>query len=443
MGLIDRFQKLFAPVEAQETRATAVMPPQKPVNLYQKFVTERDRKSIVEDCRAMYADDPRARGVINTLVRDAVKGGFEIAVEGGQGIAAQQIADELIERVNLFTRLDDWGRLTLRDGDSFLEVIADNFGRIVDLSRKPTLEMHRNSDEYNQFIDPMKAYYWVDKTWGVMDTPPPDAVYFADWQMIHARYNGDEGSRYGSPLFGSARGAYKKIREGEFDIAIRRKTRAGLKFVHSLQDATPGDVERYREANKDSLDDSFAAVADFIGSNLSINAVQGDAHLNEIDDILHHIDTWAIASPVPMELIGYGRNINRDVLEQKKQQYDDSIVAFRDWLESEIINPLLTRQWLLLGIWPGNLDWSIEWKSKDSPTPVDVADLAKSLVALKASGLFDDESLIRMFAGYVPSVDVDAVLDALAQRQAEQQAQRDNADRLGALAMAQPQDGDQ
>jgi hypothetical protein len=62
------------------------------------------------------------------------------------------------------------------------------------------------------------------------------------------------------------------------------------------------------------------------------------------------------------------------------------------------------------------------------------------MVALKASGLFDDETLIRMFAGYVPSVDVDAVLASLAQRQAEKQAEQDNAMRIGALAMNAPQD---
>jgi hypothetical protein len=444
MGLIDRFQALFTPREMQEKPATAMQPPAQPFNLLKKFEIERDRKSVVEDCRNMYQEDPRARGVVNTLVRDAVKGGFEIAIEGGNATQAQTIADELIARLHLFTRLDDWGRLTLRDGDSFLELIADNTGRIVDVSRKPTLQMYRNSDDFDQFTDPMQAFYWVDQNWGIMDKPPADAVFFAEWQIIHARYNEDEGSRYGQPLFASARGAYKRIKEGEFDIAIRRKTRAGLKFVHSLTDATAGDIEKYKEANKDVLDDPWAAVADFIGSNIDIKAVQGDARLNEIDDILHHIDTWAIASPVPMELIGYGRDLNRDVLEQKKEQYDDSIVAFREWLEFEILNPLLETQWLLMGIWPGGLDWSIEWKAKETPTPVDVGDLAKSMVALKASGLFDDETLIRMFAGYVPSVDVDAVLASLAQRQAEKQAEQDNAQRIGALAMAEPQDdGDQ
>ena len=442
MGLIDRFQTYFKPKAEQDKPATRKYPPAQPFNLHKKFEVERDRKATIEDCRKMYKTDTRARQSIKTISRDATKGGFELIVEGARAGEAQAVADELIKRIKLPTRIDDWGRLTLRDGDSFLELIADAQARIVDVSRKPTLQMHRNSDEFYQFSDPMRAFYWVDDTWGVMDEPPADAVFFAEWQIIHARYDADEGSRYGEPVFSSARGSYKKMSEGEFDIAIRRKTRAGKKYVHNLKDASPADIERYKEANKDVINDPWAALADYYGSNIDIKSVDGDSNLGDITDILHHMETFAIASPVPLALIGYGENLNRDILEDKKAQYDDSIVAFREWIEDQIINPLLETQWLLQGIYPGALDWSIEWKAKETPTPVDVGDLAKSHDALKASGLFEDETLIRMFAGYVPSVDVDAVLASLAQRQAEQQAQADNAARITALAMNEPDNGD-
>ena len=183
MGLIDRFQALFTPRELAEKPATKMQPPAQPFNLLKKFEIERDRKSMITDCRQMYQEDPRARGAINTLVRDAVKGGFELTIEGARANEAQTIADELIARLRMDARLDDWGRLTLRDGDSFLELIADATGRIVDVSRKPTLQMYRNSDDFDQFPDPLKAFYWVDQNWGIMDEPPADAVFFAQWQI--------------------------------------------------------------------------------------------------------------------------------------------------------------------------------------------------------------------------------------------------------------------
>ncbi len=289
---------------------------------------------MIEEARGMYADDPRCDGVISTLARDAAKNGWALRIEGPRAEEANDLAAELTDLLQLSNRIDDWARLTLRDGDTFLEVATNAQGKIVQVSRKPTLEMHRWTDDFDQWLDPGKAFFWSDQYFG--GQPPASAVYFAEWQIVHARYKRDEGSRYGRPLFASARKSYKRMSEGELDIAIRRKTRAGMKYVHSLEDASDGEIEAYKVRNRDVLTDPFAAVADFFSSKRTqIQAIQGDARLAEIDDVLHHIDTWATASPVPLELIGYGRNINRDVLEQKKEQYDDSIQGFRGWLTVE------------------------------------------------------------------------------------------------------------
>lgn len=412
MGLIERLQNLFRPREQAEQPATVVQPPARPSSLIGHFGAERGRRAMVEEARAMYADDPRCDGVIGTLARDAVKNGWALRIEGARAAEASELAAELTSKLGLANRIDDWARLTLRDGDTFLEVATNAQGRIVQASRKPTLEMHRWTDEFDQWVDAARAYFWSDQYFG--GQPPAGAVYFAEWQIVHARYKWDEGSRYGRPLFASARKSYKRMSEGELDIAIRRKTRAGMKYVHSLEDASDADIQAYQARNRDVLTDPFAAVADFFSSKrTSIQAIQGDARLAEIDDVLHHIDTWATASPVPLELIGYGRNINRDVLEQKKEQYDESLQGFRNWLTAEFLAPLLERQWLLAGIWPGGLDWSVVWKSGKTPTPVGMGEIGKALVALQATGLFREESLLRLFGVAVPGFDVEAELEAL------------------------------
>lgn len=418
MALIERLQNLFRPRNQQETPVTLAVPPARPSRLTARFAVDNTRRGIVQESRTMYEDDPRVDGVIKTLARDAIKDGFDLDIAGPRADEAQAIADELIKRVDLYNRVDDWTRLTARDGDTFLEVATNSTGDIVHISRKPTLEMFRWSDDFDMFIDPMRAFYWADTLLGATaDGPPPGAVTFAEWQIIHARYQRDEGTRYGRPLFASARKAYKRVSEGELDIAIRRKTRAGMKYVHSLEDATPADVETYKAMNRDVLSDPFAAVADFFANKkATIQAIQGDARLAEIDDVLHHIDTMATASPVPLELIGYGRNLNRDVLEQKKEQYDESITATRAWIVTEIVKPLLERQWLLRGIWPDSLDWSIQWPSKQSLTPTGFRDAAQALIGLKATGLFADETLLRLFAMLAPGFDAQAEIDILADR---------------------------
>ena len=364
----------------------------------------------------MAVDDPRAKGSISTLARDATKGGFDLQIDGPRAREAQGIALALIERLSLFSRLDDWMRLTLRDGDSFLELGATERGEIVEITRKPTLEMVRSSDEFDRFADPMRAFYWTDQPWS--NLPGPNAIWFAEWQIVHARWDRDEGSRYGAPVFSSARKSYKRMTQGELDIAIRRKTRAGQRWWHIMKDGNQAAMDAYMVRNKPALDDPFAAVADFFSyGDLDIKNFEGDSRLDAIGDILHHADTFAIASPVPLELIGYGREINRDVLEQKKEQYDESLGSVRTWLADEIVRPLIERQWLLSGIWPDGLDWTIQWKSKKQPTPVGLAELSRGLGALKAAGLVTDELLLRLLAAYLPDVDVDAELAALEARQ--------------------------
>ena len=75
--------------------------------------------------------------------------------------------------------------------------------------------------------------------------------------------------------------------EGERDMAIRRKTRAGMRYVHNLKGASEGQIEAYRERNQQALTDPNAAIADFFANadSATIDAIQGDAHLNDIADV--------------------------------------------------------------------------------------------------------------------------------------------------------------
>jgi hypothetical protein len=326
---------------------------------------------------------------------------------------AEEIAKELIKRLDLFSRLDDWVRLALRDGDSFLEVSIDENLQIVDVTRKPTLEMHRNSNDRDQFEDPERAFWWADSIYGAMG-PPEDAVWFAEWQIIHARWDHDEGSRYGTPLFASATGAYKRMTQGEKDIATRRWTRAGLKWIHQFPEGTDQTViESYRKINADALNETNPAIADFFGT-VDVKAVQGDAHLQEIGDVVHHIRTWWISSPVPMSLLGYGQDLNRDVLQEQKEQYDEALLGLQQWVTDQIVKPLLELQWLLAGIWPEALEYEIEWKSKKLLTATDIRDLADAALKLRALGLTPNV-VWQLLAKFFPGVDL---MDLLAQADA-------------------------
>ncbi|MBN2392163.1 MAG: hypothetical protein JXR84_15655, partial [Anaerolineae bacterium] len=371
-----------------------------------RMEADRTRTAVVKTCQKMYDEDPRADEVLHTLAQDMVGKGLTVTTGNPQ---ADEIATALIERLDLVSRLDDWVRLTARDGDSFLEVEVSDAREIVGVTRKPTLEMYRNSNKRDEFNDPRYAFWWSDEphTWG---TPGPnDALWFSEWQIIHARWNHDEGKRYGRPLFRSATGTWKRVNEGENDVATRRKTRAGMKYNHQFPPGTtPQEIKAYKETNADILDSPLAAIQDFFGT-AEIKPVEGDAKVSDIEDILHHIRTWWIASPVPMSLLGYGQDLNRDVLEKQKEQYDETLEGLRPWIQKEILRPLFELAWLLAGILPETLTVKYHWKAKRVLKPADLRDIADAALRLRALG-FPDPAIWTLIQQFLPDVDIEALL---------------------------------
>jgi len=418
-NLIDRVRTFLDRFRSSHVAAVpASAPAQRPKTVdaaRQRFAADRRRADVVKRCREMYTTDTRAQEIIQTLARDVAQGGFNVSCP--QDPEAEAIAADLVRRLALGSRLDDFVRLSLRDGDTFLEVsVAERTPgafQIATVTRKPALQMHRASNAFDAFDDPEHAYWWGDTpVWG--ETAPANALWFAAWQIVHARWNHDEGQRYGTPLFGAATAAWKRVVEGERDIAIRRKARAGIKTHHKFPPGTdPTDIQRYREENKTALDDPYAAAADYFGTN-EIEILQGDAHLAEIDDVLHHIRTWWLASPVPMSLLGYGQDLNRDVLAKQKEQYDETIPVLQQWVSDQLVRPLLELEWMFYGYWPAHLDYEIQWRRKQTLTPEDLAKLTDAALRLRALQ-WPEAVVIELLQAFVPNVDLSVVLRAARQ----------------------------
>lgn len=369
---------------------------------YEKLKSDRERMAIIKTCRRMYQDDPRVKKALRMYATDLVKAGYLVKTKDTQ---AKQIADELQTRLGLNKKLQDVTRLSGRDGDSFYELVVDEELNITEASRKPTLRMRRNSDASDQFPNPSKAFYMVDENYMGYEIPN-DAAFFAEWQIIHTRWDHDDESRYGSPMWAAATGAFKKVTEGETDLAVRRKVRAGMRLLHVVE-GNEADVKAYKEMNKSALDNPTAAHLDLFSNKPgSISVVQGDAHLNEINDILHQVATMFAASDVPMELVAYGEGLNRDILGEKKNEYDESLDDGREWLTEEFIKPLLERQWMLKGLLPANIKYEIKWRKAKPLTPADVRDLADGMARLKLLGV-KDEIVQSILAMYLKDVDDD------------------------------------
>lgn len=414
MGIIDQVKSLFRPKEVEQTTAVQIRQKEKtrrPYDITKRFKEESDRVSRVRVNQRMFDTDPRAEGVLRMLARDVTAGGYEL-VFGDNRVAAraEETARALETRLGLADLLSDTVLYSARDGDSFYELAINNGREIVEFERKPTLNMRRNSDDNGRFPNPDQAFTYVTNPIYLTGGYGAGAIHFPQFLIVHARYNHDPNQRYGRPLFNSAVGAWKKVTAGETDISIRRSTRAGMKYNHEFPPGTQTAViQQYMELNKDALDNPLAAVADFFGT-VKISAIQGDAQLEKIADVEHFIQTWSASSPVPIELLTGGANLNRDVLSDKKEQYDETTDELRKWEQKQVLNPLYHRQWLLAGILPETVDYSYQWKAKTKVTPVQMLAIVNAAAGLRGLG-YDDDQIWSVLRPLLPTgVNIEQVL---------------------------------
>ena len=356
------------------------------LELAERFRAETERKAIIEACRSMYKTDPRVEKMLRTLARDTLKGGFVVKTTHAK---AKAEADALATRLGLNQRIERYVRLAGRDGDAFIQIGINEALDITSVTRKPTLQMRRNSNEADQFSDPVRAFWMGDERfWGL--EAPREARWFAEWEIIQARWQWDEESRYGTPMMASATSAYKRVAEGEKDVAVRRKVRAGMRYHHVIE-GSAADVEAYKENNKAALNSSNVAQADFFSNKPGgISVVQGDANVEQIGDVRHHIATMFFASDVPMELIGYGEGLNRDILGSKQDEYEEILRQVREWTADELVKPLVERQWLLKGILPESVPYEIQWRHATGLKATDFLTIVDSVLRMKILGIADE-----------------------------------------------------
>lgn len=387
MGILSQIESLLTKAKPEEP-TTLARP--RIAKGYMYGMEELDRTSVIRDCRKMFDEDIRIHQNLWRVASDMVSGNFGVHVkEGPYKKRVEDIANDALINLGLMTNtgragLDLISYITyvMRDGDLFLQLGMNDNG-VAEILKMPLMStdidgylsysktafpvFFRNSNVMDKFDNPAKAYYLSQSSLPMTNIATnPNVQWFRDWQIIHARWQHEKPRKYGTPLLSAGRITYKMLREGETDIAIRRKTRAGQKRQHKIKGATTTTIDQYKEWNQDSLSDIAAAAADFFtNENTEINVLQGDEQIGIIDDIQHHLDTLGVGMIVPLSMTGYGKQVSRDILEFQNVEYRRLLEVFGLFPIEAIVKPVVEMNWLLNGIFPGNYDWAVEWSSKE------------------------------------------------------------------------------
>lgn len=362
--------------------------------LYATMWLDTERRAIIRTMREMDQKDPRIKKIHSKVAQDCTRGGLVLQVTERSSSATLKAEWEKFKgRVQLdnVEKLKSDARGFGMEGNLPLQLVLNDQQEVLAALRMPSDTIIPMTDGGGRFKDPAHAYEQRDVMTGRTIAAWPA------WQMPLVRLdpdNFDDLGSMGRPLLDAMATTWRKLTMTEEDLVIRRRTRAPLRLAHVLEGASDDDLKVYR---KQVESDKAMITTDFYMSKRgSVSAVQGDAKLSEIEDVLHLLDTFYAGSPAPKALFGYTEGLNRDILEDLKRDYFETIDALQETLAAGY--SLAFRMHLLFkGIDPATDEFTLRFAERRTETPNQIADLA-----LKYIGLGMPDDLVFAEMGYDP-----------------------------------------
>lgn len=359
--------------------------------LLKTMFVDHERRSLVNLVRQMDLQDGRVKRVHNRTARDTIRGGLVLQLS--EKSSSQTLKDEwarFASRLQLSSseKLKSDARGFLMEGNLALQLVLDaDAPQVLAAIRMPSDTLVPMVDLSGRFLDPANAWEQRDVTTGQVQ------ARFAAWQMGMARLdpdNFDDMGSMGRPLLDACATTWRKLVATEEDLVIRRHFRAPLRMAHVLEGADETEIQRYRKRTEGEKGE--IATDYYLNRRGGVQAVQGDATLGDIGDVVHLLDTFFAGSPAPKGLFGYVGDLSRDILEDLKRDYYDEVDGVQDCLAG--VYAFGFRIHLLFrGIDPAPDEFTLRFAQRRTETANQVADLALKYMAL---GLPDDWILEEM-----------------------------------------------
>lgn len=361
--------------------------------LYRTLWVDPDVRQTILDIRNMDLLDGRVKRIHGRVARDVVRGGLVFS-QAKPNDALKRLWEDFNRRLQLNRpeKLRSDARGLVMEGNLPLQWVMDKQWNIVSAVRMPSETIIPNVDANGRFIDVTKAYTQMDPVIGTV------LAEFPLWQLFLARHdptNFDDMGALGRPFLDASRATWKKLRMTEEDLVIRRRVRAPLRLAHVLEGADPSTMDKYRGDNER---DQHEITTDFyLNRKGSVTAIQGDANLDQIADVVHLLDTFFAGTPLPKGLMGYTDALARDILQDLKQDYYEEVDGLQDTLAFSYAQGFMLNC-LLQGVNPDAEDFTVKFAERRTETPTQTTDRG---LKLKAMGL--PEGMVWEELGYDPA----------------------------------------
>ncbi len=405
---------------------------------YEMFALEYERRAVIADIHRILQQDPRTYRALHTMASGAVRRGITLQVTPKAGTAdkvadqAQQVLDQLLVDTRLNAKIGSFSRMLLAEGDLFQELVVDDladFPRIVGLKRIPAITMHRNDDMLGNFPDPQAAFTQIDP---ISLVPLTD---MALWQCNHVRWNHEDGERYGQSQLLQVRGYAKKLAMADDDLVVRRRTRATQRRLHTVgtpdKPAPWSDVEEYKAHNSLTKPGVAAVTTDIFSNGLAtVETLDGDANLGDIQDIQHLEDALFLGTGVPPGLLGMAYRVSHDVLDRQQQELLKQQETICDVLERgdggafSGLQSIFAFALSLAGINPDSVVVQVNWVEKSQETAADRLQRVITARAAQPVPIISQKTALAVVAADFGIDNVDAELEELDEEQAKEKREQ-------------------
>lgn len=339
-----------------------------------------DRRALVQLVRDMDRKDGRVKMIHSRVARDVVRGG--LVMQYGEQASSKVLKDEWARfehrlGLNRSEKLRSDSRGLVMEGNLPLQLVLNDKQDVVSALRMPSETIVPIVDMGGRFKETANAFEQRDVITGKVE------ARFAAWQLALCRLdpdNFDDLGSMGRPWMDACSSTWKKLTMTEEDLVIRRRVRAPLRLAHILEGADENALETYRqstEGEKGEITTDF-----YLNRKGGVQAVQGDATLGDIGDVVHLLDTFFAGNPAPKGLFGYTNGMARDILQDLKSDYYAEVDGLQD-LQAGAYAFAFRIHLLFKGIDPGPTEFTLRFAERRTETNNQVADLALKYMALQ------------------------------------------------------------
>ena len=361
----DAISVLMGKAKLADTTIGLQRPVTKEMKSYDGISVKNDRQSKIKDCREMDATEPLIEFCHRLIADEASVNGFNVNVASALNTRIQDDSEKIIESMQGICKVQGnlWGWIydMIMDGDLMAEFdIDENAKEINRIKKLEPLITYSNIDQYGKLEDGKPAYRQTDPY-----IYEKIIAEFWEYQIGHTGWKKRDGRIYGTPLFATARKAWRRLDQAEIAVVGMRRLDAG-DTVHWSGFNTPKEMEDFKEQNKDSLENPMKPVNYYYTSgNVVMNKLQGSRNLGELNDLEYLEDKVVMASGIPMGLLpGHEKDINRDVFEDQLKKFYTTIQKIDEHIE-EWLREAFDIALLLKGIIPESLQYTFNWGAKD------------------------------------------------------------------------------